>query len=156
MSSLALNRNSGSLSGLGSPPAGDFGLSILQRSVKAVDELKAGILAGTSWVFNDLHALAQEHEMEVRDCEVFILAQRLLLALPGSMPPPELSLDEDGEVSFDWHGPGGRFMTMTLREDGRLSYAARMSAFDKDHGTKRFVDAIPKNILELVHRTTDS
>ena len=154
MTSLALSRRNGALSGIGSPPAGDAGLEVLRMARIAVDGLKAGIAARSSFPFNDLHALAEEAGSASRQSSLFPLAQRFLLALPGGVPAPELALDDDGEVSFDWRGVGGRLLTVTLREDGRLAYASRISAYDKDHGIKRFDDAIPKRIVELVHQVT--
>lgn len=154
MSSLALNKCVGSLSGFGSLPAGDTGQNVLRKTWNAVSDLRAGAPARTSWAFNDLHALAREHDTEVQQSEVLMLAQRFLLALPGAVPAPELSFDDDGEVSFDWKGREGELLTITLREDGRLSYAARLSAYNREHGTKKFVDAIPRTLVELVHEVT--
>ncbi|MGA3844085.1 hypothetical protein ACI2UC_14595 [Ralstonia nicotianae] len=154
MSSLALSRCNGPLSGLGSPPAGDVGRSVLRQALVVVDDLKVRGPARTSWVFNDLYALAEENGLEIQQTKVFTLAQRFLLALPAGVGAPELSLDVDGEVCFDWQGPGGKLMTVTLREDGRLSYASRMSQYDKDHGVKQFLDAIPKSIVDLLHQVT--
>ncbi|WP_206999823.1 hypothetical protein [Trinickia mobilis] len=154
MSTPAFGRCNGYLSGSGSPPAGEVGRKLIRQAFNAVDDLKAGGAARTSWVFNDLQALAQEHELNFRQAKVMVVAQRFLLALPGTVPAPELSIDGDGEASFDWRGPRGELLTIALREDGRLSYASRMSPFDKDHGTKRFVDVIPKSIIDLVHQVT--
>src|SRR5438105_2938375 len=133
MSSLAVTRHGGLLFGLASPTAGGIAQELRRMTVLAVEGLKASIPAGSSSAFNDLQALAQEHSSDVHSSKNFLLALRFLLALPTYLPAPELALDEDGEVSFDWRGSGGRLLTATLREDGRLSYAARISAYDKDH-----------------------
>jgi len=156
MSSLALERCYGPLAGLGSPAAGKVGQDVHLKAIQAIDSLKAGEAARTSWVFNDLSSLAAENGLEVQQTPVLVLAQRFLLALPGGVSAPELSLEDDGEVCFDWQGPGGKLMTITLRDDGRLSYASRISQYDKDHGTKRFVDAIPSSVVGLLHQVTSN
>jgi len=150
MSCVALGAGVGYLSGRGSPPAGEAGKCVLRMATRAFDDLKNGVTAGTSWVFNDLHALAAESNCEVREDATFALAQRFLLALPGHLPSPELSLDEDGEVAFDWRGDGSRLLHVTLRQDGRLSYACWLSPNDREHGTKVFLDAIPKAIVGCI------
>lgn len=152
MSSLAIVCGGGSLSGLGSPPAGDTGQKVLRQTQGAIDELKRGVTAGPSGALNDLHALAKENDTEVRRSATLAMAQRFLLALPRTEASPELAMDDDGEVCFDWKGPSQALLTIALGQDGRLSYAFRASQFDKVHGTSRFVDAIPKNVVDLVHR----
>jgi hypothetical protein len=154
MSSLALNHHGGLLAGSGAPAAGASAQAVLRFTVSTLAGLKSGLRAGPSLVFNDLQMLAKECHTEVRESQVFSLAQRFLLAFPGYLPAPELAFDSDGEISFDWMGSAGRLLTVTLREDGRLSYAARISAYDKDHGTKRFVDSIPTHVLDLVQQVT--
>lgn len=156
MSTLALGRHGGLLSGLSAPAAGCSADTVARITVSVLAGLKSGLRAGPSLVFNDLQLLAQECDTEIRENPVFLLAQRFLLALPAYIPAPELALDSDGEVSFDWQGPGGRLLTVTLRKDGRVSYAARISHYDKDHGTKQFIDAIPQHILDLVQQVTAS
>lgn len=154
MSSLALSRHGGLLSGLSAPAAGASAQAVTRITVSALAGLKSGLGAGSSLVFNDLQMLAKECDTEVRENQVFSLAQRFLLALPAYLPAPELAFDSDGEISFDWMGSVGRLLTVTLREDGRLSYAARISVYDKDHGAKQFVDSIPTHILDLVQQVT--
>ena len=149
MSCLAMGSGSGYLSGRGSPPAGDAGKAVLRIAIRAFDDLKKGVTAGSSWVFDDLHALAQESDCVVREDATFALAQRFLFALPGHLPAPSLALDEDGEVSFDWR-EGSRLLTVRLRQDGRLSYACWLSPIDRQHGTKQFADAIPKTIVDCI------
>jgi hypothetical protein len=154
MTALVSSRNGGLFVRIGAPAAGDTAHEVARITVSAIEDLKTGVGAGSSLVFNDLQTLAHENSTEVRDSPAFLLAQRFLLALPSYIPAPELALDTDGEVVFDWKGSGGSLLSVTLRNDGRVSYASRMSAYDKDHGTKQFVDAIPDRLMELVHQVT--
>ena len=153
MSLLVLSRH-GILAGSAEAGAGSSASEVIRLTVSALQSLKTRVRASSSLVFNDLQALATECNSDVREDPAFLLAQRFLLTLPGHLPAPELSLDSDGEVAFDWVGSGGRLLTLTLRADGRISYAARLSTRDSDYGTKQFVDSIPKRVLELVQQVT--
>lgn len=155
MSALALKPQGGILYGLAAPSAGPVANKIDRLTVRAVEQLKAELRAGSSLAFNDLQTLARENDIEIADDPTFLLAQRFLLALPTHLPSPEPSLDADGEVSFDWRGPRGRLLTVTLRQDGRLTYASRFSKFDKEHGTKQFVDSIPRVVLDRVRQVAE-
>lgn len=139
---------------LGSPAAGKEARTIKRTSIEAVSDTRFGVAARQSYVFNDLYALAQEQEITIQDSRVLMLAQRFLFALPSNVSAPDLAMDNDGDVSFDWLGPRGKMLTVALREDGRLAYAARISAYDKEHGTKRFDDAIPARVMELLYQVT--
>lgn len=152
MTTLALGGRGSSLAGLGSPPAGAQGQAVQRFARRVHDELKAGRTARAAYVFDDLRALSNEIPADLRSDDLFALAQRFLLALPASLPAPELALDDDGEILFDWRGRDNRMLTVALRQDGRLAYACRISAFDKDHGVKRFDEAIPRRIVELVQQ----
>lgn len=150
MTTLASACYGGLMSGTSSAGAGEAALKIQTLTLEAVKEMKSKRTAGSSAVFNDLHALAQEVGVEVRASKVFGLAQRFLLALPTYCAAPELTFDADGEVVFDWLGKHGEMLTVALRGDGRVAYAARLSAFDKEHGTKPFVDTVPRKVVELI------
>ena len=154
MTALAQSRHVGFLVGLGAPSAGPLAQKLRRITVGAIEALKTGVGAGSSLVFNDLQALAKESGTEVKDTPVLMVAQRFLLALPSSTPAPELAIDADGDVVFDWAGSGGRMLSVALRADGMLFYAGRLSSTDRDHGTKQFVDAIPSQILDLAHQVT--
>ena len=156
MSTLAINSFSGPLLRIGSPPAGVAGRRIFDKTARATCELKMGISARSSWIFNDLHALAEENGIEFRQSDLFVLAQRFLLSIPETLKAPELSLDSDGEIRFDWHNSELRILSVALRRDGQLTYAARTSICDTDYGTKFFIDEIPQNILSFVRQVTKS
>ena len=152
MTALALKGWGGFTTGLATPAAGEMARQVVRLTVDALTTLKRGEAAGSGFVFQDLQTLAAESGIDTRSSETFKLAELFLLAMPSHLPPPALALDNDGEVLFDWRGTRGELMTVALRGDGRLSYAARISEWDKEHGTKRFVDSIPQAVLDLVQQ----
>lgn len=155
MSAFVLNTGFGLLDGLSVPVVDNLSRSSVKATVGHITESKQA-RTSSSWVFNDLQLLAQENEVSIADNKAFMLAQRFLLALPLQLSPPELAFDDDGEIAFDWRGNRGSLLSVTLRGDGRLSYAARFSAFDKEYGTKRFDSSIPKQVIELVQRVAQA
>lgn len=153
MTALASSWLPGFTVGLRSAPsAGPIGVSLTRQTYDVLESLKSRVPAGPSLVFQDLRSLALEKGIDATDSQMFSLAERFLLALPSHLPAPELAMDAEGELVFDWAGSRGRMFTIALRADGRMSYACRMSAFDKDYGTKAFVDAIPKAVLQLLQQ----
>jgi len=156
MTALARSTSFGLLSGMRGPAAGPTATQLVKITVSALEELKSGVTAGSSYVFHDLSSLAAEHGIDPHDSSTLKLAQLFLFSLPSHFRAPELALDSDGEVLFDWRGSAGEMLTIALRGDGRLSYAARMSSWDKDHGTKRFVDSIPAAVLSHIRKVSES
>lgn len=150
MSTAVMRPCIGLFDGFSVPVAGDFARHSVETTFRQIADSK-GTRNNSSVAFNDLNQLAQEVGVKVAEHKAFMLAQRFLLALPSQFPMPELAYD-DGEIAFDWHGDKESYMSITLRYDGRLTYAARFSAFDKEYGTKRFDNSIPKQVIELVHR----
>ncbi len=152
MTSLAISFCGSMLAGTGSPPAGDTGKHIARIAAGAVGDLKQGIAAGSSAAFNDLHALAHEEGVSVNANATFALAQRFLLSLPHNLPSPALALDDDGEIALDWRGGTDRVMTMTLRADGRLTYACRLAPLRRRHGTDLYNDEVPPEVMRCIQQ----
>ena len=105
-------------------------------------------------VINDLHDLlsearAGEHESDL-DYSTFLIAKRFLLAFPKTLPAAELSLDNDGEISFDWLGKNHRIFSVSLRSDGRLSMAGKLGVKRSFNETDQFNDEVPARIVESV------
>ena len=111
-------------------------------------------LADKSLGFNELHTLYEEREEAVLegrnylDDATYNLGKCFLLSLPTSFPAPEVSLHEDGELSFDWFGKWGRNFSASLRNDGRLAYAGKLGPTSNSYGTERFDSAVPKTVLD--------
>lgn len=113
---------------------------------------KQSLSASVSRVYDELQALSHDYDDVEFSEPTKRIAMAFLEALPADVPAPDLGLDNDGEVTFDWAGTNGRMMTLALRGDGRLSYACRISAADKQNGTKLFVDTVPNVVVECIRQ----
>jgi hypothetical protein len=80
------------------------------------------------------------------------VAYRFLSALPSTLPSPNIGLDPDGEVSFDWLAGKGRVFSVSIGESGRLSYAGMFGPGKTAHGSEPFDDAIPNAVIACVRR----
>jgi hypothetical protein len=98
-----------------------------------------------------LHLASLKGELpEPFDEATLATAAAFLAVFPKHLSTPELSLDDDGEVLFDWSPEAGRMLTMALRQDGRMSYAARLGGGRTRHGTEYFYDAFPVWLGDLL------
>ena len=79
------------------------------------------------------------------------LACRFLNALPSVIPTPEVGLDPDGEISFDWIVSRDRQLTVSISPEGELNYAGIYGAAVK-HGRELFDDSVPHEIIEAIRR----
>lgn len=112
--------------------------------------------SGQQWVFNELEELsfnATHHNWDnlgsaPLDADTYQIAKRFILALPSSLPAPELTVDRDGEVNFDWFGSSGQIFSASLRKDGRIAFAGQISTRNRQSGVEEFNDSIPKKIVE--------
>src|ERR1022692_4550787 len=76
------------------------------------------------WVFNELEELSINASRPnwdnlgsaPLDSDTYQIAKRFILALPSSLPAPELTVDRDGEVNFDWFGSGGQIFSIKPSE----------------------------------------
>ena len=106
-------------------------------------------------MFNSLFAFNDRFERKsldepLVDSATLLLAQRFLAALPSELAAPELAVDPDGEISFDWFGRSGRNFSVSLRSDGRVAYAGAFGPEKTKYGTDRFDDQVPEEIVEAV------
>ena len=111
-------------------------------------------------VINDLCDLFAEVTSEQYatqlDYPTFLAAKRFLLAFPKTLPLPEIALDSDGEISFDWEGKNRRMLSVSLRADGRLSYARKLGMMRSSYGVDEFDENVPETIVESVKKIFSS
>ncbi|MGE5525924.1 MAG: hypothetical protein ACM3SS_19585 [Rhodospirillaceae bacterium] len=84
--------------------------------------------------------------------DAYYLALRFLIALPATLPAPEVGLDPDGEVSFEWANGPEKIFTVSANAKGRLSYAGLFGEGITTHGTEVFDDTIPQTVIQCVER----
>lgn len=66
-----------------------------------------------------------------------------LNVLPSTLPGPDISVDPDGEISFEWSFGPRRTLTASIDASGRISFAALIGA-KRLHGTDYLLDALPE------------
>jgi hypothetical protein len=82
--------------------------------------------------------------------EVFAEARCFIENLPLTAPPPELSIDPDGEIVFEWYAAPRKVFSVSVGVD-RLTYAGLFGS-STIHGTEPFDNDIPKTILDNLYR----
>jgi hypothetical protein len=72
-------------------------------------------------------------------------AVALLASLPAMIPTPDISVDPDGEIAFDWFWESRLTFSISISADGRLSYAGLFGP-NRTHGAEQFSGALPGTI----------
>ncbi len=72
-------------------------------------------------------------------------------SLPSNIPMPDVSVEPDGEVSFDWICGARRQFSISLGTRNVMSYAGLFGS-DKVTGSERFQGALPRTLLEHIRR----
>ncbi len=82
-------------------------------------------------------------------------AYQLLKILPSAPIAPELSVDPDGEISFEWYLAPRRVFSISIGPHGEVSYAGLFGRSDT-HGTEYFGDELPRPIVDNLNRLFSS
>ena len=81
-------------------------------------------------------------------------AYTFLCMLPAGHHPPDISVDPDGEISFEWDFGPRQIFSVSVGRDGSLTYAG-LYGWSKAHGVEHLGETIPESIvrnIERVHR----
>lgn len=81
----------------------------------------------------------------------FARARRLLDTIPTGFPVPEIALDPDGEVAFDWIRSDRTMLSVSIGPEGDPSYAAGL-ADGTAYGFVRWNEAFPTALKDLLRR----
>lgn len=127
----------------------------VSRSLENARTWLLGDAEGLAYSLDDLDNLASELGLAVH-VGTIALGRMFLHALPGDIPPPDIDLDQDGDLVFDWRGPTGAMLTICLSRDGHLNYAARLSDRQTRNGQDVFNDAIPADLVRLARQVNKS
>ena len=79
-------------------------------------------------------------------------ALALLDALPAWVPPPEIVVESDGQIGFDWQVTGNLVLSLNVGVGGMIGYAA-LNGLESSYGRLPFAGVLPARIRDLLHIT---
>lgn len=109
-----------------------------------------------------LSALFVESQVENWDGEgsapvepsTFAYAQQFLSILPPSVPTPDVYVDPDGEIDFEWDRGPRLVFSVSVGRDGTLTYAGLFGS-RKSYGTDTLTQALPAIIRAHIDRVLE-
>ncbi len=78
-------------------------------------------------------------------------AKQFLRLLPSTIPVPDITVDTDGEILFEWDLGRRRIFSVSIGRDGTLTYAA-LFGYTKTYGTEHPREALPSVISDCLAR----
>ena len=78
-------------------------------------------------------------------------AELFAASIPMTLPRPEVSADADGDMGFEWYFAPDRVVTVSVRQDGAISYAALVGT-SRANGWANLTSGAPSEIFDWVAR----
>jgi hypothetical protein len=78
-------------------------------------------------------------------------ARRIAQLLPLTKPAPEISVDPDGEVSFDWQRDRTHTLSFSIDPAGTLRYASILGT-SENYGVEPWRDGLPDSVFLLIQK----
>jgi hypothetical protein len=78
-------------------------------------------------------------------------AMEFLQALPSTVPLPDITIEQDGEIGLDWLLAHRLALSISISGTGKLSYAAIFGP-NRAHGIEQFADGLPRAIRDSIVR----
>ena len=78
-------------------------------------------------------------------------AERFLELMPSDLAMPEVSVDPDGDISFEWLKSNRYMYSVSLSGNNKIVFAGICGGNDI-HGTEFFGDTIPSIIIDAIRR----
>ena len=85
------------------------------------------------------------------DRKSFKESLRFLDILPGTIPVPEVAIEPDGMVAFEWYRQPRQVFSVSFETNGELVYAG-LFGNSKTHDTEYFGEEVPQIILNNIRR----
>jgi hypothetical protein len=143
-----------------------FGLSAEAKKITSMFyKLDSKTLESVSLGYSKAGALEQLYDAFCQACQPgwdgygavpasfdsYVQAERFINALPANVPAPEVAMDPDGEVSFEWyHGPR-RVFSISIGSSDELTYAGIYGS-SKARGVETFNFEVPRVVLDNLRR----
>lgn len=108
-------------------------------------ERSIALFGAKSLVIDRIHELAADEVSVLHS--VINRASDVVRALPDDVPLPDVAVDPDGSISFDWISSRTRVFSLSVGESSRVAFAW-IDGTDRGHGVARFErDVIPSRVL---------
>lgn len=92
------------------------------------------------------------HGAEAVNAAALARAEAFVRALPDDFPLPEISIEPDGGIAFDWMPHPTKTFTLSVTESNRLAYAW-IDGTDRGHAAVRIDGSeIPPRVLAELER----
>jgi len=85
----------------------------------------------------------------------YLGADRFLRTLPSAVPLPEILLEPDGAIAFEWHKASNWVFSVSVENMNELSYAGLFGR-SEICGKEFFRDEIPQAIIQSIARLVSS
>ena len=121
----------------GSVTFGEHLAKVLENLLKAKEEHSAD-----NWDGYNAKAISNES---------YNNAFNFALSLPSNVPIPEVYVDTDGEVTFEWYKGRRQVFSISLGSNNELAYAGLYGA-SKTYGVEPFYDDMPERLLDNINR----
>ena len=99
-----------------------------------------------------LDLLVPEIESLDADIETAQAAIEFAYCLPRFAPLPEVSVDPDGEISFDWLSQSGEMFSVSINKQNRLAYAGWFGEKSRVHGVELLAENCPPEIVRGIQK----
>jgi hypothetical protein len=138
----------------------DRGVSVdaqrLQAGIRTVcEELLETVTIGTGFrvVIHELEeALREAENDQVLPSEhTTALALQFIEAFPSRLAIPDIGIDADGDIFFEWRFAVRRRFNAAVRADGTITYAGIVGT-GRFSGEEQFIDEIPAAVLDGFYR----
>lgn len=101
----------------------------------------------------NLYVVSDETSIPV-DMDTMRAATQFAYSLPRFGPIPDVSVDPDGEISFDWTGPSGEMFSVSVNRHNRLAYAGWFGEKSRIHGIEQLAEGCPQQIVRGIEKAT--
>jgi hypothetical protein len=121
-----------------------------RQSLEAVIMARLGAAGAGSRSLHELQTVANEHGLlsQYEGLHTFNRAVALLASLPSECPRPEISVDPDNEIAFDW-AKGADLFSISIGPSGRLSFASDINGATGS-GVAFFTGALPPEVRSAI------
>ena len=83
------------------------------------------------------------------DAQTISQALALIDALPPWVPTPELAIESDGQIGFDWQCSRDRILSLNVGPAGMIGYSA-LFGLESTYGRLPFAGVLPERIRTLL------